>query len=67
LYHLRITIIDNGNQTRARGQHRLVVIRPSPIWLDNRDPSVPRCVKVNRKNLGQFLDAKWSNRNRDTL
>jgi hypothetical protein len=42
LHHLGIPIFDDCNQTGARGQYGLVLIRPPPIWVQLWDSSLGR-------------------------
>jgi hypothetical protein len=67
LNRLRISIIDDRDQTRACGQHRLMLIRPTPIWVRLGYPSLECGIKVNCEHLRKFLDPQWSNSDSKTM
>jgi hypothetical protein len=60
-------MIDDCNQTRACRQYGLVLICPSPIWVQLWDSSVVRRIEVNRENLCKLVNAQRPNRDSETL
>jgi hypothetical protein len=67
LHHFKIALLNDGNQTRARGQYRLVLISRPPIWVELWYLTAACRVKVDRKNLPKFFDKKWPNGNGNAL
>jgi hypothetical protein len=56
--------IDDGNQAGTRRQDRFARIDWSQIWVKCRES---RFVEPNSKDLGEFLNAKRANGNREAL
>jgi hypothetical protein len=67
LHHFRFSIIDNCNQTGACRQYGLVVICPSPIWVQLWNSSVSRRIKVNREDFCELFNSQRPKRNSETL
>jgi hypothetical protein len=67
LNHLVIPIIDNCNQTGACRQYGLVLVRPPPIWIQLRNSSLGRRIKVDRKDLGELFNTQRPKRDGETL
>ena len=44
-----------------------MLIRPSPVRVQFRNPSLARGVEVNRKHLRKFFDTKWTNGDSETM
>jgi hypothetical protein len=42
-------------------------IRPSPIWVQFRDASLARRVKIDRKYFRQLFHAEWPHGNSETM
>jgi hypothetical protein len=58
-------VLDNGDQTGARGQYSLFLVIPSQSFVQLRNRSSR--VEVDSKDFRQFLYTEWANGNGEAL
>ena len=66
LHYSRTTIVNDSDQTRASGQHRVFMVFPPPVRVHFRDLCFSR-IEVIRKKFSKLLDTEWPNGNCETL